>query len=146
MKKKKDIINPIDKDNITENPGSLTYGHHRGSFPVIPTKQVTIKSKAISAMEHQTDMQLDQIKQQMSLLAQQANTIKKRIEISEMIYHAEIRFEPLISHIYHLYEDENGNFFLMMIGENEWGRKKCPLKFISSVKLLADHTWEVINK
>ena len=146
MKKKKDIINPIDKDNITENPGSLTYGHHRGSFPVIPTKQGTIKSKAISAMEHQTDMQLDQIKQQMSLLAQQANTIKKRIEISEMIYHAEIRFEPLISHIYHLYEDENGNFFLMMICENECGRKKCPLKFISSVKLLADHTWEVINK
>jgi CO dehydrogenase nickel-insertion accessory protein CooC1 len=96
-------------------------------------------------MEHQTDMQLDQIKQQMSLLAQQANTIKKRIEISEMIYHAEIRFEPLISHIYHLYQDENGNFFLMMIGEKEWGRKKCPLKFISSVKLLADHTWEVIK-
>ena len=36
-----------------------------------------IKSKAISAMEHQTDMQLDQIKQQMSLLAEQANKIKK---------------------------------------------------------------------
>ena len=51
----------------------------------------------------------------------------------------------IISHIYHLYEDENGNFFLMMIGEKEWGRKKCPLKFISSVKLLADHTWEVIK-
>ena len=145
MKNKKDIINPIDKDNITENPGSLTYGHHRGSFPIIPTKQGAIKTKAISAMEHQTDMQLDQIKQQMSLLAQQANTIKKRIEISEMIYHAEIRFEPLISHFYHLYENENGNFFLMMIGEKEWGRKKCPLNFISSVKLLADHTWEVIK-
>ncbi len=145
MKNKKDIINPIDKDNITENPGSLTYGHHRGSFPIIPTKQGAIKTKAISAMEHQTDMQLDQIKQQMSLLAQQANTIKKRIEISEMIYHAEIRFEPLISHFYHLYENENGNFFLMMIGEKEWGRKGCPLNFISSVKLLADHTWEVIK-
>jgi hypothetical protein len=32
-----------------------------------------------------------------------------------------------------------------MIGEKEWGRKKCPFKFISSVKLLADHTWEVIK-
>ena len=55
MKKKKDIINPIDKDNITENPGSLSYGHHRGSFPVIPTKQGTIKTKAISAVLY--DMQ-----------------------------------------------------------------------------------------
>ena len=144
MKNKKNKENPIDKENITDQPGTLTYGHHRGSFPVIPTKQETIKSKAISAMEHQTDMQLDQIKQQMSLLAEQANKIKKRVEISEMIYHAEIRFEPLISHTYHLYENEENNF-LMMIGPEEWGKKGCPLTFISSVKLLADHTWEVIK-
>ena len=145
MKNKKNKENPIDIENITDQPGTLTYGHHRGSFPVIPTKQGTIKTKAISAMEHQTDMQLDQIKQQMSLLAEQANKIKKRVEISEMIYHAEIRFEPLISHTYHLYENEENHFFLMMIGPEEWGKKGCPLAFISSVKLLADHTWEVIK-
>jgi hypothetical protein len=145
LKKKKEIINPIDKDNITEKPGTLTYGHHRGSFPVIPTKQGAIKSKAISAMEYQTEMQLDQIKQQMSLLAQQANTIKDRVEISEMIYHAEIRFEPIISHIYHLYKDDDEKFYLMMIASNEWGRKGSPLNFISTVKLLSDHTWEVIK-
>ena len=116
MKNKKNIVNPIDEDNVTDQPGTLTYGHHRGSFPVIPTKEGTIKTKALSAMEHQTDMQLEQIKQQMSLLAEQANKIKKRIEISEMIYQAEIRFDPLISHTYHLYENENNDFLLMMIG------------------------------
>ena len=145
MKNKKNIVNPIDEDNVTDQPGTLTYGHHRGSFPVIPTKEGTIKTKALSAMEHQTDMQLEQIKQQMSLLAEQANKIKKRIEISEMIYQAEIRFDPLISHTYHLYENENNDFLLMMIGPNEWGKKGCPNNFISSVKLLADHTWEVVN-
>ena len=145
MKNKKNIVNPIDEDNVTDQPGTLTYGHHRGSFPVIPTKEGTIKTKALSAMEHQTDMQLEQIKQQMSLLAEQANKIKKRIEISEMIYQAEIRFDPLISHTYHLYENENNDFLLMMIGPNEWGKKGCPFNFISSVKLLADHTWEVVN-
>ena len=36
-------------------------------------------------------------------------------------------------------------FLLMMIGPNEWGKKGCPINFISSVKLLADHTWEVIK-
>ena len=113
MKNKKNIVNPIDEDNVTDQPGTLTYGHHRGSFPVIPTKEGTIKTKALSAMEHQTDMQLEQIKQQMSLLAEQANKIKKRIEISEMIYQAEIRFDPLISHTYHLYENENNDFLLL---------------------------------
>ena len=99
MTKKSDKkINPIDKDNITEEPGTLAYGHHRGSFPIIPTKKGVIKNKAMAAMEHQTDIQLLQIKEQMSLLAEQANKIKERVEISEMIYNAEIRFEPLISH------------------------------------------------
>ena len=65
MTKKSKIINPIDKDNITEEPGTLSYGHHRGSFPVIPTKQGAIKNKALAAMEHQTDIQLQQIKDQM---------------------------------------------------------------------------------
>ena len=78
MNQKKNISNPIDKDNVTENPNSLTYGHHRGSFPVIPTKEGVIKNKALSAMEHQTDIQLKQIKDQMALLAEQAKKLKER--------------------------------------------------------------------
>ena len=86
MSTKKNINNPIDKDNITETPNTLSYGHHRGSFPIIPTKEGVIKNKALSAMEHQTDIQLKQIKDQMSLLAKQANQLKERVEISQMIY------------------------------------------------------------
>ena len=145
MTKKSKIINPIDKDNITEEPGTLSYGHHRGSFPVIPTKQGAIKNKALAAMEHQTDIQLQQIKDQMALLVEQANNIKKRVEISEMIYNSEIKFEPIISHVYHLYENEQNEFQLLMIGPNEWGKKGCPYNFISTVRLLADHTWEILK-
>jgi hypothetical protein len=32
-----------------------------------------------------------------------------------------------------------------MISSDDWGRKKCPYTFIAAVKLLADHTWEVIK-
>ncbi len=145
MNKKKKITNPIDKDNVTDHPNSLTYGHHRGSFPVIPTKEGVIKNKALSAMEHQTDIQLKQIKEQMSLLAEQAKQLKERIDVSHMIYNAEMRFEPLISHIYHLYETEDGSFKLLMVGPNEWGKKGITHVFICTVKLLADHTWEIIK-
>ena len=105
-----DYINPIDEDSITETPHSLTYGHHRGSFPVVPTEQGQIKSKALSSMEHQTDIQMLQIKQQMELLAQQAAKIQKRVDVSKQIYGAEIRFEPLINHLYHLYRKEDDKF------------------------------------
>ena len=145
-KKNRKFTNPIDKDNISEAPHNLTYGHHRGSLPVIPTKEGDIKNKSIAAMEHQTDIQLLQIKEQMELLAKQANHLKSRVEISQSIYNAEIRFEPIISHIYHLYQSDDAKYLLSMIAPNDWGKKNCPYQFIATVKLLADHTWEIIKK
>jgi len=142
--KKKEFINPIDKDNITETPNTLTYGHHRGSLPVKPTEEGQIKSKALSAMEHQTDIQLLQIKEQMELLAQQAQKIQQRIDISQQIYAAKVKFEPLINHTYHLYNNK-GEKLLLMVAPNDWGRRGCPYEFIASVRLLADHTWDVLS-
>jgi hypothetical protein len=145
MADSEEFINPIDPDSISENPHTLTYGHHRGSLPVIATEQGQIKSKALSSMEHQTDIQMLQIKQQMELLAQQAAKIQKRVDVSKQIYSAEMRFEPLINHLYHLYQREDERYLLSMIGPNDWGRKECPYTFIASVRLLADHTWDVIS-
>ena len=141
----KEFINPIDKDKISDQPSTLRYGHHRGSFPVIPTKKGTIKTKALAVMEEQTNIQLQQIKEQMKLLADQASKIQQRVEISQMIYNAEIKFEPLVSHKYHLYENDEGDYLLSMIGPKDWGFKGNPYNFISSVKLLGDHTWEMIH-
>lgn len=142
--KDEEFINPIDDDHITESPNTLTYGHHRGSLPIVPTKEGDIKSKALSAMEHQTDIQLLQIKEQMALLAEQAQKIQTRVEVSEQIYSAKVRFDPLINHIYHLYNNE-GQSILVMVGPNDWGRKGCPYKYVASVRLLADHTWDVLD-
>ncbi|CAG5079382.1 DUF2452 domain-containing protein [Parvicella tangerina] len=143
--KKQNIQNPIDKDTITETPGTLTYGHHRGSLPVAPTKEGQMKGQALAAMEHQTDMQLDQIKKQMELLAAQASKIQQRVTVSEQIYGAEMRFEPLINHVYHLYEKEDNKHVLSLIHPKDWGRKGCPFKFVATVRLLADHTWDILE-
>ena len=94
-----DFINPIDPDKVSENPGTLAYPHHAGSALVKPEDQGKIKGRALSAMEHQTDMQLGQIYEQMQLLAEQAKKLNDRKQISEFIYTAEMRFEPLINQI-----------------------------------------------
>jgi hypothetical protein len=146
MSENKDhIVNPIDKDKITETPNTLSYGHHRGSLPVAPTEEGQVKGQALAAMEHQTDMQLHQIKQQMELLAAQASKIQKRVDVSQQIYGAEMRFEPLINHVYHLYEKKEGGHLLSLIHPNDWGRKGCPFVFVATVRLLADHTWDVLE-
>lgn len=138
--------NPIDPDHITENPHSLEYPHHAGSALVKPEDQGKIKGRAISAMEHQTDMQLKQIYDQMQLLADQVKKLNDRKSISEIIYGAEMRFEPLINHIYHLYQKEDRVFLLSLIAPDQWGRSKKSFEFVATVRLLADHTWDVLEK
>lgn len=138
--------NPIDKDNITETPGTLTYAHNVGSALVKPIDKGRVKGRAVSAMHEQTNTQLAQIQRQVELLAEQARQIKARIEISEKIYMADIGFEPLIGHTYHLYDKTDESLVLAMVGPNEWGKKGQPFNnFIATVKLLSDHTWQIIE-
>jgi hypothetical protein len=146
QKSDKEFVNPIDPDKITENPHNLPYAHHAGSALVNPEDQGKIKSRGLNAMEHQTDMQLGQIYEQMQLLAQQAKKLQDRKSISEWIYTAEMRFEPLINHIYHLYRKENSSYLLSLIAPNQWGRSKNTFTFVATVRLLADHTWDILEK
>lgn len=146
MENNEEFINPIDPDKITENPHSLEYGHHAGSALIKPEDQGKLKSRALNAMEHQTDMQLNQIYEQMKLLADQAKKLNDRKSISEFIYQAEIRFEPFINHTYHLYKKSNATYLLSLIGPNQWGRSGAELQFMATVKLLADHTWDILDQ
>jgi len=148
-KRKKIDVNQIDlekmKEKTTETPGLLPYAHQTGSAIIKPEDKGKITGRAVAAMHSQTDMQMAQIYQQMQLLADQAKTIQKRVEVSERIYQSSMAFEPLINHHYFLYEKEDGSDFLSMVAPEEWGRKKRFSKFIAEVKLLADHTWEIIR-
>ena len=134
------------QEKTTENPGLLPYGHHAGSALIKPEDKGKITGRAVAAMHSQTDMQMAQIYDQMKLLADQAKKIQSRIAVSERIYQASISFEPLINHRYFLYQKEDGIDFMSMIGPEEWGRKKNWANFVAEIKLLADHTWEIIRE
>ena len=100
-----------------------------------------IKHKALTAMEEQTNMQLQQIRKQIELLALQAQEIQKRKELSMLIYNAKLTFKPNIGQVYYLYEKKDGSHTLSLVSPKEWGSNGPFKKFISAVKLLADHTW-----
>ncbi|MFT5168326.1 MAG: hypothetical protein ACI8P3_003568 [Saprospiraceae bacterium] len=140
----KTFVNPIDKDKIAENPHLLPYAHTVGGAVIKPIDKGRVKGLAVSAMYEQTEMQLDQIRQQVELLASQAQAIHDRVRISEDIYQADMRFKPLISHTYHLYKNANKKYVLSMVAPEQWGKKK-PYEFIATVRLLADHTWDVLS-
>jgi hypothetical protein len=101
-----------------------------------------IKHKALTAMEEQTNMQLEQIRKQIELLALQAHEIQKRKELSLMIYGANLSFKPNIGQTYYLYERNDGSSMLSLVSPKEWGPNGPFKKFVAAVQLLADHTWK----
>lgn len=119
----------------------LPYASSVSGVAIRPTKEGMIRHQALTAMEEQTNMQLDQIRKQIELLARQAQEIIKRKELSLMIYEAKLNFKPVIGHSYHLYEKQDGSYILSMLSPQEWGESAPFKQFIASARLLADHTW-----
>ena len=142
---KENFINPIDKDKITETPHLLPYAHNVGSAVIKPIDKGRVKGLAVSAMYEQTELQLDQIREQVELLYQQAQNIKDRVRFSEAVYLAEVGFKPIINQTYHLYKKKNGKDVLSMVAPDEWGKNR-PYTFQASLRMLSDHTWEVVNQ
>lgn len=139
------FVNPIDRDKIAENPGMLPYAHHTGSAAIRPEDKGQIRGQAMTAMYDQTDRQMEQLRQQMETLMGQAKSLNNRMQVSEAIYMTEIPFQPVIHHLYHLYQRKSdGVHVLSMIAPHEWG-KKTPYEHLATVRLLGDHTWEVLD-
>ena len=137
--------NPIDKDKVAENPHLLPYAHNVGSALIKPLDKGKIKGIAVQSMYEQTATQLDQIREQVNLLVKQAQSIHDRVQISEKIYLADYSFKPILGKIYHLYQKKDTRYVLSMVAPEEWGTNP-PYTFLATVKMMADHTWEILNK
>jgi len=123
----------------------LPYAASVAGAVIKPTESGVIRHKALTAMEEQTNMQLEQIRRQIELLALQAQEIHRRKELSQIIYGAQLNFSPVIGQVYHLYEKRDGTHLLSMISPSEWGKGGGPFqRCLATVKLLADHTWSEV--
>ena len=137
------FLNPINPDKVAENPGLLPYAHTAGGAVIKPDDMGKVKGRSVLAMRQQTDRQMNQLYEQMEILAKQAKMLAERKEISERIYEAAMGFEPIINQTYYLYEKEDGTDLLSLVSPSEWGKSFKYSKFLAKVLLLADHTWEV---
>jgi hypothetical protein len=115
------------------------------SSPVIkPEDRNQIKANAVEAMHHYANQEISMLKKQADLIMAQVREIENRLKISEDIYKSDIRFVPVIGQTYHLYEKED-HYTLSLVGPDEWGRSKNTRKYVASVKLLGDHSWDLLK-
>ncbi len=136
------------KTLVSEAPGSSDYAVERGGVAFAPTKAGAIRSRAFKVMDEQIGMQMSNIVEQIQVLARQAEDLKLRRVISEEIYCSNMKFDPLVGDTYFLYKTPKGNI-LSILSPDEFGTKKLAEKgftFEAKVKLLADCTWEILQK
>lgn len=149
MSKNKVDISLIDlekeKEKITDLPGLIEYAHHAGSAIIKPEDKGRIKGNAVAAMHDQTDRQFRQLYEQMQTLIEQAKYLKSRVEVSERIYQASVPFQPVIGKIYFLYNKKDGSDLLSMVSPDEWGKSFPYESFEAEVRLMSDHTWEIVK-
>ncbi len=118
---------------------------HVASAVIRPMDKGKTKAIALETIEKQTNQQIAMLKRQADLLMQQVREIEERVRIAAEIYKADMGFEPVINHTYHLYDTEKGGRKLSMVAPNEWGRSPRKMEFVASVRLNADRTWDVIE-
>lgn len=126
-------------------PSVLQYAHDRSSALINPEDQGKLKSRALEAMHDQTKREFKQILDQIAPLVDQVEKLKRRVYLSETIYTSQISFEPIIGQTYFLYRKKDDSTVLSMIGPNEWGKSMPYEVYEGKVKLLSDHTWEVLD-
>lgn len=116
-----------------------------GSALVKPEDKGKIRAVAVEAMHHYANQEIALLKRQADLIMEQVKEIEKRLQVSEKIYESDMRFTPVIGQVYHLYEKDD-HYKLSLIGPEEWGPSRSAGNYVASVKLLGDHSWDMIRK
>jgi hypothetical protein len=117
----------IDKVNLT--PNLMEYPHHVGAPKIVPTDLSPFKQNG-------TDKANKIFNRRYEELVNEIKTLQESFVITQEVYDSSYRIEPIIGHVYHLYEDKNGNKFLSLIEPSSWNQK-----FLYSTVLNSDMTW-----
>lgn len=102
------------------------------SPPIVPVDLSSFKARGISEVERDLQQKLTEIREDYLRAIDHFNWNK-------LVYEAEIRFEPVVGGVYHLYEMRDRRA-LSMISPDQW-----PHKHLATVRLNVDRQWLVVE-
>lgn len=102
------------------------------SPPIIPNDLTSFKTRGISEVERDLQQKLTEIREQYLQAIDHYNWNK-------LVYEAEIRFEPVVGGVYHLYQMRGGRA-LSMVSPAQW-----PHRHLATVRLNYDRQWLVVE-
>ena len=85
-------------------------------------------------------MNRHKLKTEIEELEQEFKKLVETAADNELIYQANIRFNPKVGEVYHLYRNDDGETWVSMIDPDEWG-KGYEFEFLGSFRLATDSVW-----
>jgi len=108
-------------------------------IPVEKQKDIMINHARIYAQQ-----EYDRIMELVAVLQRQADDIKRRLDITDMVYAAEYQFQVVMGNCYWLaFDTRKQQMILTSHGPNGWSSgTPANYEYITQVKYMGDHTWQ----
>lgn len=116
------------------NASILPYGTNVGAPAIKIDDIVSWKVRGIDNVNKEFQSKFEELKLQYQ-------NLMREYQWNELVYKAKFSFEPVVGEIYHLYSDEDGQYFLSLIGPQEWKKEH-----IGTFKLNSDKKWILLNE
>jgi len=111
-------------------------------IPVTKQKDIMINHARIYAQQ-----EYDRIMELVTVLQKQADDIKRRLDVTDMVYNAEYQFQIVLGQCYWLaFDSRKQKTILTSHGPYDWSSSKPRhYDYITQVKYMGDHTWMEIE-
>jgi flavin reductase (DIM6/NTAB) family NADH-FMN oxidoreductase RutF len=121
----------FDKETQSYNANLLAYGTNVGAPSILAKGLSRWINTNVNSFNHSFKNKIELIKEEYQVLIEE-------YEINDMLYKANMNFEPIIGKEYYLYfSDKNGENFLSIIPPDSWG-----MEHLGAFVLNADKIWK----
>jgi hypothetical protein len=134
-------IIPFFNKNVSPYPTEAG-GPQFDLVPVTKQKDIMINHARIYAQQ-----EYDRIMELVAVLEKQAQQIKRRLDITDLVYAAEYQFQVVLGQSYWLVWDKRKEKNLLVHhGPNEWSTgAPVDYDYLCKVKYMGDHTWMEVS-
>jgi hypothetical protein len=126
---------------------TATYSLDRGApkFDIIETKSK--KDQHYNLAVQQAQKEFENLKQIADVINKQAQQIKERLEITELVYNAERSFTPVVGATYWIIKDtKKDNIQIVVLGPKDWSHgTPSNYEYLQEIKYLANGLWEKVE-
>ena len=120
-------------DQVANNPSILPYASNVGAPAIKPSNLTSFKEEKLVKTNKYFSSRYEEIKEEYKKLMES-------YEWNQLIYNCSFSFKPEKGEIYHLYQRNDQNLFLSIIGPTEWNEI-----YIGSFRLDSNDKWEKVD-